>query len=357
MNRTQPCTRCRFTLHAGVALLAVAVSFPLAAGWPATRTSAAETPALRLTSDGSFKQRPAWSPDGKHLAFARHEGDTILLYVADVLDKSGIADPGRAVDDRRSPDDPHHRSGLFALENLRRLTDRDAPEYDAVWSPDGKRLAFTLVKQSGTQGDLDVYTIAADGTDLRPFATTGDKLSHEESPAWSPDGKRIAFTSTREGNQEIFLAPSPLVPDGRPSIVPDRSSSFRRLTNDPALDAHPTWSPDGKRIAFATARWGDLEIALMDADGSHLTRLTESPGLDDYPAFSPDGRHIAFTSNRDGNFEVYLMAPDGTHPRNLTNSPALDNFPAWHPTAGLTFLSNRSAAFELYLLMPPEPLH
>ena len=68
-----------------------------------------------------------------------------------------------------------------------------------------------------------------------------------------------------------------------------------RLTQHPGHDAHPGWSPDGRRIAFATDRWGGLEIAVMNADGSDVTRLTESPGLDDYPAWSPDGRRIAFT--------------------------------------------------------------
>jgi TolB protein len=339
------------TAHGAAAVLAIAVFVP----WTVARTASAQDRAVRLTTDGSFKQRPAWSPDGKHLAFAHHEGAAILLYLADVELERGRSDEPQSntpLSQGGTRERAARRSAPITLVNVRRLTDRDAPEYDAVWSPDGKRLAFTLVKQSGTQGDLDVYTIAADGTDLKPFATTGEKLSHEESPAWSPDGKRIAFSSTREGNQEIFLAPCPLVeeePGRRQTGTP------LRLTNDPSLDTHPAFSPDGSRIVFATARWGDLEIAVMDADGSNLIRLTNSAGLDDYPVFSPDGRHIAFTSNRDGNFEIYLMAPDGTNPHNLTNNPALDNFPAWHRTTGdLLFLSNRSAGFDLYL-MPVAP--
>ena len=66
-----------------------------------------------------------------------------------------------------------------------------------------------------------------------------------------------------------------------------------------------------RRIAFATNRWGDLEMALIDTDGQNLTRLTESPGLDDYPAWSPDGRWLAWTSNRDGNLEIYVSDADG----------------------------------------------
>lgn len=262
---------------------------------------------VRLTEDGHFKQRPAWSPDGQWLVFARHRGAGIFLYV-------------RAADGSQE----------------RRLTDRTDPEFDAVWSPDGKRLAFAFDKTSPNQGDLEVYTVAADGTELHAAAVTEGALSHEEWPAWSPDGQWLAHTSTRDGNQELFVAR----PDG---------SQRRRLTNHPALDAHPAWSPDGKTIAFATDRWGDLELALIDVETLHVTRLTQSAGLDDYPAWSPDGRTIAFTSNRDRNLEIYAIDADGRNPRNLTNTPSLDNFPAWTPGGELTFVSNRDGGFEVYL--------
>jgi len=263
-------------------------------------------PLVRLTTDGLLKQRPAWSPDGKWLSFTRHEGATIFVFV-------------RAADG----------------SSERRLTKRTDPEFDAVWSPSGTRLALAIDNASPNQGDIDVHTVASDGEDMKPVATTGKKLSHEEWPAWSPDGQHIAFTTTADDNQELYVAKA----DG---------SERKRLTSDPALDAHPAWSPDGQQIVFATNRWGDLELARVQADGSGLVRLTESRGLDDYPVWSPDGKQIALTSNRDGNFEIYTLDADGKNPRNRTQNPALDNFPSWTPDGRLTFVSNRAGGFDIY---------
>src|SRR5688500_11505685 len=128
-------------------------------GTNATHSVWAQPPVTRLTTDGHLKQRPAWSPDGKWLAFTRHQGATIFLFL------------------RSSNGTPE-----------RRLTKRDAPEYDACWSPDGKRLAFAFDKTVPNQGDIDVYSIAADGEDLQPVVVSPGKLTHEEWPAWSPDG-------------------------------------------------------------------------------------------------------------------------------------------------------------------------
>ncbi len=274
--------------------------------------SAGEPPApLRLTHDGHFKQRPAWSPNGKQVVFTRHRGGKIGLVV--------MAADG---------------------SNEKTITIGKLPQYDACWSPDGERLAFTHVPQSGTQGNLDVFIAKADGSEPSLFAGDRGKLSHEEYPAWSPDGKRIAFSSTSEGNQELYVAEI-------------GNADRRRLTNDPAFDAHPSWSPDGTKIAFATGRWGDFEIAVMDADGGNVTRLTESRGLDDYPVFSADGKHLAFMSNRDGNYEIYVMNADGTKPVNVSLHAALDNFPAWVPDGKLAFVSNRAGGFDIYVMGVP----
>jgi hypothetical protein len=130
-------------------------------------------------------------------------------------------------------------------------------------------------------------------------------------PAWSPDGQRIAFTSARDGNSEIYVMKA----DG---------SAQTRLTTDPARDFSAAWSPDGTRIAFASARTGAHDVYVMNADGSGQTRLTTDPASDFNPAWSPDGAKIAYESTTtfgDGGGEVLLMNADGSGRTNLTNNP------------------------------------
>ena len=135
----------------------------------------------------------------------------------------------------------------------------------------------------------------------------------QQQPATLP---KIAFNSTRDGNYEIY-------------IMNDDGSKQIRLTNNPANDYLPAWSPDGSQIAFTSNRDGNYEIYVMNADGSKQTRLTNNPADDLHPAWSPDSSHIAFTSNRDGNYEIYVMNTDGSNQKNLTNKPA--DVPAWSP--------------------------
>jgi TolB protein len=269
---------------------------------------------VRLTRDGLEKQRPVWASDGRRLLFARYEpgGSQIWQYVLD------LGAPGAPA---------------------RRLTDRKAPEYNGTFSPDGSRVFFAAITLSGTQGNLDVASVGADGSGLKTVVgDRGGKLSHQDWPSWSPDGRRFAFSSTHESNQELYTAAA----DGTDLV---------RLTRSPGLDAHPCWSPDGETIAFATDRWGGLELASVRPDGTGLTRLTRSPGLDDYPAYSPDGSRLAFVTNRDGQFEVYLVT-DGGGAVNLSQHPGRDTFPAWTPDGrGVTFVSDRDGSPDLYTLM------
>jgi Tol biopolymer transport system component len=202
-----------------------------------------------------------------------------------------------------------------------------------AWSPDGTRIAF---QGQDNRGDSDIYVVRGDGsgrTELT-FSTAFDG-----DPAWSPDGTQIAFESTRAGNSDVFA----IAADG---------SKETQLTTSPSFDGDPAWSPDGSRIVFTSVRDGNKEIYVMNADGSGQTRLTSNAGtvknvdtdaVDQDPAWAPDGRTIAFESTRDGNFEIYSMNADGSGQTRLTDHLGLDALPEWSPDGKLiAFESNRA---------------
>ena len=133
-------------------------------------------------------------------------------------------------------------------------------------------------------------------------------------------GGKIAFTSKRDGNQEIYVMNA----DG---------SDQTRLTNNPAQDREPCFSPDGIKITFGSERDGNRnqEIYIMNVDGSNPTNLTNHPAQDWAPCFSPDGTKIVFQSL--GGFEpdIYVMNADGSNRTRLTKNPSIDRSPSWSP--------------------------
>ena len=104
----------------------------------------------------------------------------------------------------------------------------------------------------------------------------------------------------------------------------------------------------GNALSFSSYRDENAEIYVMDADGNNPQRLTDSPADDWFPSWSPDGERIVFSSERDGNFEIYLMDADGENPRRLTNHPDRDFWPSWSPDGKrIAFASNRVRSFEI----------
>jgi Tol biopolymer transport system component len=187
-------------------------------------------------------------------------------------------------------------------QNKTRVSNSSFNEYQAAWSPDRTRIAFTVLDFGGEE----IYVMDADGQNRTRLT---NNASHDHAPAWSPDGTRIAFMSERDGNSEIYVMDA----DGQ---------NQTRLTNNPALDDRPAWSPDGTKIAFDSNRDGNLVVYVMDANGQNQTPL--QGGSD--PAWSPDGTRIAYSSSS----QIYVMDASGQNATQLTFGQEEEK-PTWSP--------------------------
>jgi len=183
---------------------------------------------------------------------------------------------------------------------------------------------------SERDGNAEIYLMNADGsTQVR----LTDNAADDMTPDWSPDGKSLVFASDRDDPNPVKCFPNCAYEIYIMDV--DRAEQGlddqRRLTNSPASDYHPTWSPDGTQIAFTSERDGNQEIYVMEADGSHPRRLTDNPAGDMRPSWSPDETQIAFNSMRGGNWDIYVMNSDGSDQRPLTTSADWELFPTWSP--------------------------
>ena len=192
----------------------------------------------------------------------------------------------------------------------------------AKWQIDQSKIAYVSTRT----GDEDIWVTdpVADPTGTSAVDLTKTPKANEADPAWSPDGLQIAYQSDQSGNWDIWVMNA----DG---------SSPHRVTTDTANDTNPTWSPDGKELAFESDITGGREIWLISSDGSGKPRqLTSNPGLGHDgnfdPAWSPAGGKIAFASTRaGGNYDIYSMNADGSGQTRLTTDGGVEFGPSWSP--------------------------
>ena len=248
---------------------------------------------LTFSKPGEFSRTPRVSPDGQRVVFhGRREVDGEGLYMMTCADG-----------------------------HVMRLTATGTSPGPA-WSPDGRQIAFDM----GVGAGRAIWIVDVATTKVRKLEGLP---SDSSGPSWSSDGKRIAFVSKDAVTWEIFE-------------IELGSGRVRQLTH--TIDAGttsqgPVWSPDGSRIAFDRSHDGNFDVYVMNADGSNVVQLTHDPAEDSRPRWSPDGRSIAFHSTRDHPegvapsdtlfLEVYIMQADGSNVRRLTTNQYFDGHPDW----------------------------
>lgn len=250
----------------------------------------------KITDHKSVAISPAWSPDGKKIAY------TAFAYHTKA--KTRNAD-----------------LFLYELPTGKRwlVSYRKGINSGASFYPNGQHILLTLSQG----GNPDIFKMTLDGKSLERL-TRGPKGSMNVEPDINSDATKIAFSSDRSGQPMIYT-------------MSVNGTNVKRLTFAGRYNASPSWSPDGSKIVFAGHDKGHFDIFIINADGTGLKRLTsakKSNGTfadNEDPSWSPDGRHILFVSNRTGLNQIYMISPDGTNERRLTYDRNAYFKPKWSP--------------------------
>lgn len=263
---------------------------------------------IRLTTNPACDQCPAWSPDGKTIAFHSNRSGTWHIYT---IPATG--------------------------GNVKQLTAWPGTQGQPDYSPDGSKIAFVFIPPGGQQWiDEEIGIMPAGGGSYINFTKT---VGLDWQPDWSPDGKKIAYGSAREHLNpphiiQIYTQPYP-------------TGQAEKLFQWP-LDAQlPKWSPSGNEIAFdAYTKMNTfaVDIFRISATGKNPINLTNTPDvIDNGPSWSPNGRYIAYSNGAlQGNEDLYMIPRSGGAPIRLTDDPDNDYAPAWSPDGKkIAFTSER----------------
>lgn len=240
----------------------------------------------RITVNRSLNILPAWSPDGRTLAYVSYRSGTPDVYLAAIYE-------GRSSN----------------------LTGGVGQSFAPSWSPDGRRLAFA----GNRSGNMDIWIVNADGTDLRRLTSTA---ASETAPTWSPTGREIAFTSNRGGTPQVWVADA----DGL---------NLRRITRVGSYNDAPSWSPSRlhSEIAYSSRlEGGTFEIAIVDLGTGAVRQITTGHGSCESPSWAPNGRHLAFSCNRRGRWQIGISDRLGYDVRRLPAGPGNNAQPDWEPS-------------------------
>ncbi len=249
---------------------------------------------VRLTTNDVHDIYPAISPDGQSIAFARSEGPAVRIYVMNA-DGRGATPLTSGVDDQGVP----------------------SADMAPAWSPDGGHIVFAGFRSGCEQ----LFVMKADGSDVTGLTPCSGA---DRDPSWSPDGRYIAFQRISDSRRRDIW------------IVENDGTGATNVTNDEDLadDGAPAWSPDSRRIVWASTRGGGatFQIWVMNRDGSAARQLTNEPTGAFGPALSPDGTRLAYTAFNGDRDNIWVATADGTGAHALTATDAKDQAPQWGPS-------------------------
>ena len=204
-------------------------------------------------------------------------------------------------------------------------------EFEATFTADGGAYAFVQ-----SRGNLNLKLVIREAAAGREAVfDPGGGFAGVRRPTFHPRGERVCFAVPAPTGQEIASV--------------GRDGKDRRTLTAGGINNWPAYSPDGSRVAFCSSRDGTFDLYVMAADGSGVRRVVELDGMQARPAWSPDGRRLAFTWNRGGVYEVHAVNPDGTGRVRLAGGPERSDYPAWHPAGdSVVFVGERAGRFDLY---------
>ena len=284
-----------------------------------------------------------------------------------------------------------------AARNVTRMTQTPTDETYPVASPDGRTVAFQVLKD----GQYDIWTL--DSGTGRNLVQVTSHPRNDMQPSWMPDSKTLVFSSDRLGSYALWrqLASggggttmitkggdmNDFAPCAGPGSVRKVAFTSKGTSKEVLLVAgaqqytafernlpyiwtvnldgseltqfvqgtYPVWSPDGSRIAFSSDISGNWDIWMISADGAGLTQLTDDAKNQFGPTFSPDGMWMAFNSNISGNYDIWIMKIDGSARTQLTQDRSEDVAPSWGSDGNIYFASDKTGNWDIWRLTPVLP--